>query len=50
MTEEELEKAREELEVWLEERNLDLVLYSSGGGPGDILIEDKTTHAALVIR
>lgn len=50
MNEEELEQARQELETWLEERNLDLVLYSAGGPAGDILIEDKTTHAALVIR
>lgn len=50
MSETELEQARDDLEAWLKERNLDLVLYSSGGPAGDVLLEDKATHAALVIR
>ena len=49
MTEEELEKVREELDQWLAERGVDLVLYSSGS-TGDIILECKKTYRSLAIR
>lgn len=44
-----LERIKEELEAWLVARDVDLILYTSGG-TGDILLEDRSTLESIVVR